>query len=308
MSAERITFGWLLRRAARSWRPKLASLVAAVLVWLFATTNNVTTTQGHLTIPLVVEGVGDEQIAVGLPASVEVVVSGPAPRVNRLRPDMFRATLDLTDVVGEFERGITVQPPAEIRVLEVVPTDVIGFLESMTSRQLPVSASLTGPLPDNLVVTATVEPPSVTLTGRGLVLDRVARVLAVTNVAGGEALLVALDVTGAPVSELSISPATARVSVESRQALVTKAVALEVATPSAANLTTITVSHETVEVAGESSVIANLSSVLGSVEPPSAPVAPGRYTLPVRLELPSGVAALTNPTATLVYVDSPVQP
>lgn len=308
MSSEKITFGWLLRRAARSWRPKLASLVAAVLVWLFATTNNVTTTQGHLTIPLVVEGVGDDQIAVGLPMSVEVAVSGPAPRVNRLRPDMFRATLDLTDVVGDFERSITVQPPPEIRVLEIVPTDVIGFLESMTSRQMPVSASLTGPLPDNVMVAPTVEPASVTLTGRGLVLDRVARVLAVTSVAGGEALLVALDITGAPIADLSISPPTARVTIDTRQALVTKVVALELTRPSGSNLSSVSVSSETVQIAGESSVLANLSSVTGTVDAPNSPVEAGRYTLPVRLELPAGVAPLTNPTATLVYVDNPVQP
>lgn len=308
MSGERITVGWLLRRAARGWRPKLASLVAAVLVWLFATSTSVTTTQRNLTLPLVVEGVSEDQVAVGLPTHVEVAVSGPAPRVDRLRPDMLRATLDLTDALGAFERSITVQPPPEIRVLEVIPADVIGFLESVTSRQIPVSAAITGPLPDNLLVSPTVEPVSVTLTGRGLVLDRVASVLAVTDVVGGDALLVALDAAGAPVSELSISPDTAQVTVQVRGALVTKAVTIELSQPSAPNLTSVTLSSDTVEIAGESSVLAGITAVAGSVEAPGGAVEPGRYTLPVRLELPSGVAQLTNPTATLVYVDSPVQP
>ncbi len=308
MSAEKITIGWLLRRSARSWRPKLASLVAAVLVWLFVTSSSVTTTQRNLTLPLVVEGVSEDQVAVGLPTIVEVAVSGPAPRVDRLRPDMLRATLDLTDAVGAFERGITVQPPPEIRVLEVVPADVIGFLESVTSRQVPVSAALTGPLPENLLVSPVVSPESVTLTGRGQVLDRVASVLAVTGVGGGDALLVALDAAGAPVSELSIAPATAQVTVQARGALVIKTVTVELARPSAANLTSVTLSSETVDIAGESSVLAGIDSVAGSVEAPAGAVEPGRYTLPVRLELPSGVAPLTNPTATLVYVDSPVQP
>lgn len=308
MSVEQVTLGSLIARITRHWRPKLASLVAAVLVWLFATSSNVTTTQRNLTVPLVVEGVGEDQVAVGLPTMVEVAVSGPGPRVDRLRPDMLLATLDLTDAAGSFEREITVQPPPEIRVLEVVPADVIGFLESVTTRQLPVTVTLSGALPEDRLIAAQASPSVATLTGRGQVLDLVSSVLAVTTAAGGQAPLVALDAAGAPVAEVTIFPATVSVAIEAREALVTRTVAIELTPVAAANLSSTSLSSETVEVVGASAVLAALESVTGSVEAPTGVVAPGRYTLPVRLELPAGVAALGSPTATLVYVDSPVQP
>lgn len=308
MSVERVTLRSLLARAARHWRPKLASLVAAVLVWLFATSSSVTTTQRNLTVPLVVEGVGEDQVAVGLPAMIEVAVSGPGPRVDRLRPDMLLATLDLTDAAGAFEREITVQPPPQIRVLEVVPADVIGFLESVTTRQLPITVTLNVPLPEDRQLTTQATPSVATITGRGQVLDQISSVLAVTTAVGGQAPLVALDAAGAPVAEVTIFPAAVTVAVQTREAFVARTVPIVLAPVAAANLSSTTLSSETVELLGPSAVLAALESVAASVEAPTGVVSPGRYTLPVRLELPTGVAALGNPTATLVYVDSPIQP
>ncbi len=299
----------LLARLTRNWVPKAISVVIAFLIWIFVTNSSATLTQRSLLVPLQVDGVAEDMVPVGLPASVAVSVSGPSLRVDRLVPDMLRASLDLTAVNGEFERPIVVQSPQEVRVLRVEPAEVIGFLESITSSTMAVTVSLTGQPPGDALVQATAAPASVTVTGRSQVLGRVARVLAVAPVVGGGvARLVALDDAGVPVSDVEFSPATVTVSVTTEDALVTRDVPIDLETVSGPNLASVTLSQESVTLAGPPDVLAGISSVTGTVEPPTGAVDAGRYTLRVRLALPDGVAAMTSPTATLLYVRDPLQP
>src|SRR5690606_6031456 len=144
----------LLRRLAQNWPSKLAALAIAFLIWLFVTSSATTTTQRSLVLPLVIEGIDEDEAAVGLPEFVEVSVSGPSARIDRLRPDMLRATLDLNDIDGEFERPVVVQSPQEIRLLRVEPADVIGFVETVARRSFPVVTGLTGDLPEGRLLRA----------------------------------------------------------------------------------------------------------------------------------------------------------
>ncbi len=54
-----------------------------------------------------------------------------------------------------------------------------------------------------------------------------------------------------------------------------------------------------VTVYGPASILDTLSEIRGSVEFATGEITPGRYTLPVRLELPEGVAVKETPIAFL---------
>lgn len=309
MTGAMATLRALLERAARNWPNKLLALLIAFVVWLFVTESSTTTTQTSMFVPLVVEGIDDDQVAVGLPTRVAVSVSGPSTRIQRLTEDSLRATLDLTDVTGAFEVPITVQAPQQVAVETVDPTQVIGFLESVDSRSFPVQVALTGSLPADSSVTASASPPSLVLTGRSQVLESVRRVVVTAPAnGGGEAVPVALDALGAPVTEVTFEPATVTVTVATRPVLSTKTVTVDLIAPTAPNLVAVDLSSPTVEVAGSQAALATLETVTATVDPPTGTVDPGRYTLPVRLALPEGVVALSTPTAALQFVRDPLQP
>lgn len=309
MSGAWATFKAILDRLRRNWPTKLAAVVIAFLLWLFVTNSATTTTQRGLLLPLAIEGLGPDQVAVGLPSTVGVSVSGPSSRVNRLTPDMLRATLDLTEITGAFEQPITVQAPQEIDVESVEPALVIGFIESITSSSLAVQVALTGQRPQSALLEAAATPNNVTLTGRSQVLDTVQRVVAIAPATGGGiAAVVALDAAGNPVEGLSIEPSEVTVAVATRAALVTKDLTLEFEAPSGPNLVRADLSTMTVTVAGPEATVEPLQSATASVDVPTGPIDPGRYTLPVSLDLPEGVVALTTPTVTLQYATDPLQP
>jgi YbbR domain-containing protein len=309
MSGAWATVRVLLARLARNWPNKVAAVLIAFVVWLLITSNNTTTTQNSMFVPLIVEGVEENQVAVGLPTRVAVSVSGPSSRIDRLTPEMLRATLDLTDVDGAFEQPITVQTPQDVTVLTVDPAQVIGFLESVVTRSVPVQVALTGSLPADATVAAAASPPAVSLTGRRQVLDSVQRVMVTAPaIGGGTGTPVALDAQGVPVDEVAFDPPTVIVAVTTRAVLETRTVAIDFVEPQAQGLVSATISSLTVDVAGPRQTIDALTTVTATVEPPTGAVDPGRYTLPVRLALPDGVVPLTTPTAALQFAREPLQP
>jgi len=298
----------LLARLVRNWPRKLVALAAAFGFWWLVGTTTTTITQRSFVIPLQVEGVEAEDLAVGVPDVVEVSVSGPGPRIDRLRPDQLLALLDLTDVTGDFERQIVVQTPQEVRLLSVTPSSVIGFLETVAQRTIPVEVGIVGAPPDGTVVRAAATPPQVRMTGRQQQLDRVARAVAFVDPSGGRATVIALDGAEQPVAGIAFDPPAVQVAVGSREVLYTAAVLVELAAPADAAIVSATLTRPTATLAGPQAALAELESVTATVEPLTGEVAPGRYTLPVRLELPDGVVAVSTPSAVLQYVTAPVEP
>lgn len=289
--------------ATHNWPQKLGALMLAFVMWLFVTTSSVTTTQRSLLVPLAVEGVQSSQVAVGVPKVVEVNVSGPSSRVDRLSPDGITATLDLTGLSGEFQQQINAQPPRGIQLVNVSPSDVIGFLETVGTRGMALTVALGGDPPDNQVLSVVSDPSKVTLTGQEQLLQKVARVVVVAPAKQGRVQEhpFAVDDAGVPINNVKIAPSTVTVQVSARTAMVTTSVAIDLTPPSAPNLQQATLSQPDVTLAGPAGVLAGIDSVKGTVQPPTGNVGTGRYTLPVRLDLPEGVVALTTPTAVLRY-------
>ncbi len=291
----------LLQRLLRNWPSKLVAVLAAFVVWFLVASTSTGTTQRSFLLPLEVDGVDANAIAVGVPDVVEVSVTGPSARVDRLRADQLRATLDLADVAGDFERQIQVQTPPDVRLLHVDPEVVIGFLEQVVSRDLPVEVGLLGAAPEGEELSASAQPARVTLTGRRQVLDQVTRTVALAPAKGGDVELLALDANGLPVPGVTFAPTKVTVTFTANNVLRTKEVELAFTPPSDARLLSATLSAATVTVAGKPDALAAVTQVAGTVEPPTGGTASGRYTLPVRLTLPAGVVALSSPTVTLQY-------
>ncbi|MFA5552105.1 MAG: hypothetical protein WDA03_10890 [Trueperaceae bacterium] len=299
----------LAQRLVRNWPRKLVALLAAVgFWWLVSTTTTTITQRTFFSIPLEVDGVEAEDLAVGVPDFVDVAVSGPGPRIDRLRPDQLRATLDLTGASGDFDRQVVVQTPQEVRLQSVSPSNVIGFLETVAQRSVPVEVAVTGTPQEGTQIRTAATPSQVVLTGRQQQLAAVTRAVAFTGPNGGEAAVIALGADDQPVTGVTVVPAVVDVSVGSREVLYVADLLIRFEPPVAAALTSATLSRPTVRVAGEPAVLMALDDVVGTVEPMTGEVAPGRYTLPVRLALPEGVVALEAPTAVLQYVSEPLQP
>ena len=288
-----------------NWPQKLGALLLAGLIWLLVSTSEQTTTQRSLLVPLTVEGVGERRVAVGLPDFVEVTLSGPSNRVDRLRPENIEAVLELTGLQGEFQQTIDVRPPQGIELIRVNPEQVIGFLEQVSSKQVPVEVVWLQEPPPDVVLDAAAEPGTIQVSARDEILERVAVALAPVMPEAGdvETTAFAADATGLPVREVTLSPARVAVAVVERPILVRREVAVDLTPPSAERVGAVSLTGEAATIIGPPSTIDGIETVRATVEPATIPSGAGRYTLAVQLELPTGVIALEAPSASVTVTD-----
>lgn len=296
--------GW--RRAWRSlrrdWPAKVGAVAAALIVWWVASSDPTTTAQRSLLVPLEVVGAAADEVAVGVPARVEVVISGPGARMDRLRADDVEAMLDLEGVDGEFARDVEARVPGALRLIRVVPAEVIGRLEAVRAQQFEVVPYL-GPLAQGTVSSSVViEPATVTVEARDPVLAIVDAVLA--PVAAGadgatEVVLVPVDADGRPVVEARVVPETARVTIETVATRERSVRPVALASPDDPRLSVEVVTPTQVALVGPADLLAGIDAVAAEVPDATASLPAGRYDLPVRLALPDGVAAEDGVVATI---------
>lgn len=300
----------VLARLVRHWPRKIAAGLLAFVMWTFVTTTETTTAQRSMLVPITVDGRSADQVVVGLPQFAEVTVSGPSNRVDRLRPESIEATIDLTGLTGNFQATVAVTPPQGVVLERVNPAEVLGILERVTSKQVPVQVVYLGTTPADVRVVSWAEPDVVTVRGRAARLERVAQVLVAVDPAGGEEVVApyAADAAGRPVDEVAVEPQSVLVETVTEGVLVRREVPLELAFDARERLVEVRLDQERAVVAGPPTVVAGLGVVVARVELPADGLPEGRYTRAVTLELPQGVVPADGVTATVEFEAPPTPP
>src|SRR5690625_5143885 len=104
-----------------NWPQKLGSLLAAGLVWWFATVSEAPQTQASRVVSIEVQGLGSTSVARGLPETAVLTIRGPSLLIERLQPGSLGAVIDLTGTSGDFEEPINVVIPRGVELVSVTP-------------------------------------------------------------------------------------------------------------------------------------------------------------------------------------------
>jgi YbbR domain-containing protein len=302
-----MTYRALLHRLAHQWPRKVAAVLLAFLMWIFVSTAETGTAQRSLLVPITTLGNTPDQVVVGLPPFAEVTVSGPTNRVDRLRPESIEAVIDLTGRSGDFQAPVVVTPPQGVVLERVNPNEVLGILERVTSKQVPVQVVYLGTAPADVRLRSVPEPDVVTVRGRAPRLERVAQVIVAVDPEGGEDVVApyAADAAGRPVDEVTVAPASVTVTTAAEPVLVRREVALELEAPGHPRVLEAVLDRETAVVAGPPTVVGAIATLTASVDLPTEGPPGGRYTLPVTLATPDGVVNVSEVTATVEFAPEP---
>lgn len=285
-----------------AWPTKLLSLLAAVLVWWFATVGDTPVTQASRVVPLEIQGLGTSSVASGVPESAIMTIRGPSVLIERMPAQSLGAIIDLSGQTGEFEAEITVLIPQGVELVDVSPGSVIGTVQALQNSTVPVEAIIIGPESGDSRVAVSVTPADATVSGVDPTLSRVARVLVPVRASAGERRHsgFAADLDGHPVSGVSVEPQEFSISVNELPVLAQAAVSIELLPPDVTGFNVVArlQSAEHV-VTGPPSALEGLETVRGSISEQVTPAEVGTWTVPVSLELPEGVAPIGQPQAIL---------
>lgn len=300
----------LWRRVSHQWPRKLAAVAVATVMWTFVSTSDTTVAQRSLLVPIAVEGIAADLVAVGIPEFTEVTLTGTSQRLDRLRPESIEAVLDLRGLSGDFAAPVTVAAPQGLTLDRVAPAEVLGILERVATREVPVTVVYLGPASPDVRPIGASDPSTVRVRGRGARLERVTQVLVVVD--GGEGVVTAspfaADAAGRPVDEVSVEPASVQVSTVYEDVLVEGEVPLRLLPVVIGGIAEVVASHDRVRVVTAPSRLATLDELVAAAVLPTQRPPGGRYTLAVNVAVPSGVRLLDEVTVDVTYVDPPTAP
>lgn len=222
-------FAFFQRSVRHNFGYKLLSTIFAVVLHFYAA-GLINAHPPHILIlPLTVRNLPPNLILddKALP-SVTVTLDGPPDDIGRLTDTTVTAWVDLSHArVGQTSPlTVHLSPlPADVTV-ESDPHPVTLLLQPRRRRQLPISADDIGIAPVSYAFTTPViTPREAVITGTREAVNSVVRLVAQADpdqAAGAvddDFTIVALDATGSPVGDVTVTPPTAHIRMEMTRAL-----------------------------------------------------------------------------------------
>ena len=289
---------------------KLLSVGLAVLLWVAVLGQHVV--ERGVRVPLEFQNRPAALEIVGTPpTTVDVRLRGTSSLLSRLQPGEVVAILDLASArpgARLFDlRTDQVRVPFGVEVAQVVPGTVALEFDRASSRVVPVQPMVDGePASGYVVSKISVEPANVEIVGPE---SRVRQVLSAMTetVVIDEATAPVKDVVNVGVTDASVrlrGPQSAVVVVEIVPAPVTRDLAdvpVRLRNAGAGLRAQIDPAIVTVSLRGDRGVLEKLSTDVVTAFIDLAGLGPGRYTLPIRVDLPSeaGLSAIRPSTASV---------
>jgi len=329
MNAWQRTFraaGVLLRGAVLSVVQNLGlaalALLLAIALWLFVTDRENPTEARNFNSAIPIELVntpGDLAVSNVSETSVRIRLEGSQSALEGLVAEDFRATADLGGLTaGTRSVAVDVEPPNDrISVVNITPARVDVTLEPVRSKEVPVRVSTFGsPQAGFAAGETSVDPQEVTVSGPESLVALVESAVAVVNLTGVRTDIVdervtlqARDERDGGISRVTLSPASADVTIEIEQREFTLQVAV-VANLSGQpargyNVVSIGVEPRFVNVRAPLEVLQAIDAL--STEEISIADARDDVTRTVAIGVPEGATLEGPATATVTVSIEPVQ-
>jgi len=313
--------GWRRLRALVRRTPGLAllSLLLAVALWYFVTDTENPTLVDVYPSPVSVEPVNvTEALAVAnqLPA-VQVRISAPADRWERLTPANFKAVVDLNGF-GARSQEVPVRVEVEgvrgVRVIDVQPRTIIVNLEDLATRQVSVVARAVGSPPLGYQIGAvTPQTASARVSGPESLVALIDQAVADVNVTGltvnvqQNIVLKAVGTGGAEIRGVRLEPANVPVNVEVIQTTIVRTVPLAVDVAGEPDpgyaVSRVASSPSAIQVQGPIEVLQQIDRI----RLPAVSVAGARSDVvrSVQIPLPAGLSYVDRDRATVTVTVTP---
>lgn len=313
--------GWRRLRGQMRNTPGLAmlSFLLALVLWYFVTDTENPTLIDVYPSPVSVEPVNvTEALAVAnqLPA-VQVRISAPSDRWERLTPGNFKAVVDLNGF-GARSQEVPVRVEVEgvrgVRVIDVQPRTIVVNLEDLATRQVSVTARAVGSPPLGYQIGAvTPQTTSARVSGPESLVALIDQAVADVNVTGltvnvqQNVVLKAVGTGGAEIRGVRIEPTNAPVNVEVIQTTIVRTVPLAVDVAGEPDpgyaVSRVASSPSAIQVQGPIEVLQQIDRI----RLPAVSVAGARSDLvrSVQIPLPPGISYVDRDRATVTVTITP---
>lgn len=290
------------------------SLVLAVVLWIFVTDEeNPTRTDVFPTrVPVAAVNVGAQLAVANVLSSVDVRLSAPEDSWEQLTIANFRAIVDLNGLDGRAQDvrvSVEVAGVRGVRVLDVIPSEIVVNLEDFVSREVSVATRLVGTLPRGYELDQAIpDRLTVEMSGPESLVALVDEAVADVNVTGltvpitPSVQLVARTEVGGEIRGVFIDPPAVRVDVQVVQSTLRRTLPLEVevaGNPATGyRIDTIEILPSTVNVEGVFEALQEIDAL--SLERINVDGASETVRVSLPIVPPDGIVSVSQPRAEVV--------
>lgn len=193
---------------------KVVALITAIVLWFIVMNEQNPPADVTYRVPLHVRNVQSDHFVSHDSDMVEVVVRGPRSIVASVPEDEFYAYLDMADLADGYHKvKVHVAVPQGVELVGITPDKCDITLDKMVEEKRKVELAYSGVATEGLKIDEVkTDVEKVTIGGPGLVIDRVAKVVAHVDLEqkeedfSEEAEIVAIDADGNQISGITITP------------------------------------------------------------------------------------------------------
>ncbi len=158
---------------------RIASVVIAVLIWLYAAGERNAETVKTFEVSLEYRNLGVGLSLSDAPTRVNVQVSGARNILAAMAPQNLIATVDLRDLPpGRHTLPVTSLAPSGVRITTVTPPYAEVQVLRLIEKTLPVSLNMEGTFPEGVSLESSdLDPREVLLRGDEALLEKIQKVL-----------------------------------------------------------------------------------------------------------------------------------
>lgn len=154
---------------------KTTSVILAIGLWFFVATSDYT--EVSFTVPIKIENLNDNMVAINKTGLVNVVLRGPNFSLKNMSYNDIKVSIDASNFnVGEIKYRVKtseVKVPAGIDVVEIVPSEVVFLVDEVITKIVKINPTFIGePLKGYKVSSVKMIPESVELQGAKRILSK----------------------------------------------------------------------------------------------------------------------------------------
>lgn len=217
---------------------KILSLIFAILLWAYVgfVQNALSEVFAKVDISgIELNNIPKDAIVLNLPDKITVKIKGPPKAINNIKPDEFKAYVDLTGKqIGGNLVKINVNPPAGVEIVEISPAMARLKIDKKEARGFEVKSKPIGVLPAGYVLgNISVSAAEVLVEGPKTELNKIQNVYVMPSLQDAKVDFVqkivpaAYDSEGGIVKNIDIKPGFIFVTVSVKSNLVTKPMPVE---------------------------------------------------------------------------------
>lgn len=147
------------------WIPRILSLIAAIVLWIFVMNEQNPLAERTLTLPVSVQNLNTEsQIVINSIPNAQVKIRAPRLQLAEFNDSDLKAYVDLGNLaVGKHSLPLKISTPSGVEVVEVSTPYVEVMLDSLITQQVPIVVDTEGVLGKDVQILNKRTVPSVIL-------------------------------------------------------------------------------------------------------------------------------------------------